>query len=66
MVSRIKKEYSLKVFEDRMVTNILHNNEIHNFCPSLNIIRMVKLDMERCAEHVARNVGDENYIKTFG
>jgi hypothetical protein len=55
------------VFENRMLRRIfgpkrevtggwtkLHNEELHNFYSSLNIIRMIKSRRMRCAGHVAR------------
>jgi hypothetical protein len=52
----LRKEYRLRVFENRMLRRILgpkmkevtgdwrklHNEELHNLYPSLSIIRMIK------------------------
>jgi hypothetical protein len=56
------------VFENRVLRRIfgpkreevaggwrkLHNEKLHNLCPSTNIIRVIKSRRMRCAGHVAR------------
>jgi hypothetical protein len=42
----------------------LHNEELHNFCASPNIIRVIKLRV-KWVEHVAC-MGDEKCIQNFG
>jgi hypothetical protein len=57
----LREEHSLKVFENRVLRRIfgprrdeiiggwrkLHNEELHNFCSSTNIIRMMKYSRMR-------------------
>jgi hypothetical protein len=64
----LREEHRLRVFENRVLRRIfgrkrdevtgdlrkLHNEEIHNFYSSPNIIRMIKSRMLRWARHVAR------------
>jgi hypothetical protein len=63
LVSDIKEEHRLRVFENRVLRRIfgpkrdevtggwgkLHNEELHNLYPSPSIIRIMRL-----AEHIAR------------
>jgi hypothetical protein len=51
------------VFENRVLRRIfgvkrhwrkLHNEELHNFCPSASIIRIIKSRKMRWARHIAR------------
>jgi hypothetical protein len=65
---REKEEHRLRVFENRVLRRIfgpkrdevtgdwrkLHNEELHNFYSSPNIIRMIKSRRMRWAGHVAR------------
>jgi hypothetical protein len=75
LVSDIKGERRLKVFENRVLRRIfgwkrdevtgdwrkLHNQELHNWYCSTNIIRMIKSRRMRWAGHVAR-MGEEECI----
>jgi hypothetical protein len=40
----------------------LHNEELHNFYASPNIIRIIKSGRKRYAGHVARIGGEAEYI----
>jgi hypothetical protein len=67
LVSDIREERGLRVFENRMLRRIfgpkrdevtggwrkLHNEELHNMYSSPSIIRMIKSRRIRCAGHVA-------------
>jgi hypothetical protein len=64
----LREEHTLRVFENRVLRRIfgprndevtgdwkkLHNEELHNFYYSPNIIRMIKSRRMRWAGHVAR------------
>jgi hypothetical protein len=41
----------------------VYNKELHNFCSSLSIIRMVKSRRMRCAGHVARKEREEEFVE---
>jgi hypothetical protein len=71
IVGSLRKEHRLRVFENRVLRGIfglkkdvimggwrkLHNEELHNFCSSRHIIRMIKSMRMRWPEHGAkRNV----------
>jgi hypothetical protein len=61
LVSHIKGGNIDKVFENRVLRRdkvtgdwrTLHNEELHNFCSLLSIIRMIKRRRIRWAGHVA-------------
>jgi hypothetical protein len=67
----LREEHRLRVFENRVLRRIfgpnrddvtgdwrkLHNEELHNFPSSPNIIRMIKSRRMRWAGHVARMGG---------
>jgi hypothetical protein len=71
----LRKEYRLRVFENRVLRRIfgpkrdevtgewrkLHNEELHNFYSSKDIIRQVKSRRMRWAGHVAR-MGEERKV----
>jgi hypothetical protein len=79
LVSDIKEEYRLRVFENRVLRRIfgpkrdevtggwrkMHNEEFQNLYSSPSIIRMTKPRMMRCAGHVAR-MGQEECIQDIG
>jgi hypothetical protein len=63
----LREEHRLRVFENRVLRRIfglkreedrswrkLHNDELHNLCSLLNIVRMVKSRRMRWVRHVAR------------
>jgi hypothetical protein len=66
----------MRVFENRVLRKLfgpkrdevmgnwrtLHNEELHNFYPSSNIIRMIKSRRMRWAGHVARMGEEEECI----
>ena len=67
MVSFIKGEFRLRVFENRILRRIfgpkrdengewrrLHNEELHSLYHSPNIARVIKSKRLRLSEHVAR------------
>jgi hypothetical protein len=68
----LREEHRLRVFENRVLRRIfgpkrdevtggwrkLHNEELHNFCSSASIIRMIKSRSMRWTRHVAR-MGEE-------
>jgi hypothetical protein len=70
----------MKVFKDRMLSGIfgpkkvevaggwrrLHNEELHNFYTSPNIIRVIKSSRTRWAGHLARVVKMKKYIQNSG
>jgi hypothetical protein len=66
----LREEHGLKAFENRVMRIFgwkrdetiggwrkLHNEELHNFHSSPNIIRMIKSRRTRCPGHVARTGG---------
>jgi hypothetical protein len=79
LVSHIKEEHRLKVFENRVLRIIfgpkrddvtgewtkLDNEEIHNFYSSQNIIRRIKSRRMRSAGHVARMGEDRKWYKVL-
>jgi hypothetical protein len=78
---KIREEHRLRVFENRVLRKIfepkkdevtgewrmLHNEELHNFYSSPDIIRQIKSRRMRWTAHVAR-VGEERklYVQGFG
>jgi hypothetical protein len=72
----LREEHRLRVFENRLLRRIfgpkrddvtgdlrkLHNEELHNFYSSPNIIRMMKSRRIRWAGHLARMGGDEDCV----
>jgi hypothetical protein len=64
----LREEHRLRVSENRVLRRIfgprrekvaggwirLHNEELHNLYASLNIVKVIKSRMMRCAGHVAR------------
>jgi hypothetical protein len=68
LVSTLREEHRLRVFENRVLRRIfgpkrdevigdwtkLHNEELHNLNCSPSIIRMIKSSMMRWAGHIAR------------
>jgi hypothetical protein len=75
LVSDIKGEHTLKVFETRKLRRILgpkrdemvagwgkfHDEALHNLYSSPNIIRMMKSSRMRWVGHVAR-IGEEEFL----
>jgi hypothetical protein len=73
------EEHRLRVFENRVLKRIfgpkrdeimggwikLHNEELHNFHSSPNIIRMIKSSRMRLDEHVARMGEKGNVCRVF-
>jgi len=49
----------------KVVSHLLHNEDLHNFYFSQNIIRLIKSKRIRWVGHVAC-VRDEKYIQNFG
>jgi hypothetical protein len=74
----LREEHRLRVFENRVLRRIfgpkrdevtgkwrkLHNEELHNFYSSPNIIRQIKSRRMRWAGHVAR-MGEERKLYNF-
>jgi hypothetical protein len=68
MVTEVREEHKLRVFENRMLRRIfepkrdgvtggcrrLHNKELHNLYSSTSIIRIIRWRSMRWAGHVAR------------
>jgi hypothetical protein len=73
----VREEHKLKVFENRMLRRIfgpkrdgvtegwrkLHNEELHNLCPSRSIIRIIKSRRMRWAGHVTRMGENRNVCR---
>jgi hypothetical protein len=73
----LREEHGMRVFESRVLRRIfgpktaevtggwrkLHNEELHNLCPSPSIIRMSKSRKMRRAEHVVRMGAKRNTYK---
>jgi hypothetical protein len=76
----LREEYRLRVFENKMLRRRfgpkrddiirrwrrLHNEGIHNVCPSPNIIRMINSRRMRWVEHVASIEKKDLYTQDFG
>jgi hypothetical protein len=72
----IREEHKLRVFENRVLRRIfgpkrdgvtggwrkLHNEELHNFYSSPNIVRVIKSRRVSWAGHVARMGGEEERV----
>ena len=69
-----REECRLRVFENRILRRIfkpnengewrrLHNEELHSFYRSPNIVRVIKSRRLRCAGHVARKEEDRSAFK---
>jgi hypothetical protein len=79
LISDIKEEHRLRVFENRVLRRTfglrrdemagdwrkVHNEELHNLYSSTRIIRMIKSKRMRCAGHVARMGEKRNACKIF-
>jgi hypothetical protein len=79
MVSTLREEYKLRVFENRVLRRILrskrdgvtggwrklHNEELHNLYSSPSIIRFIKSRRIRWAGHVARRGEKRNVYMLF-
>jgi hypothetical protein len=52
--------------KDHSISRRLHNEELHNLCPSPSFIRVIKSIRVRGAGHVARMKRDEKCIQYFG